>query len=68
MFSDKRESYILDLRSVIRRSSHLQGPGTTSLAELQTALGIFGYYARYIPNFSTLVELSYCTDNFNYDV
>ena len=34
----------------------LQAPPPTSLSELRTTLGAFGYFARHIPNFSTLVE------------
>ena len=34
----------------------LEAPAPTSISELRTTLGAFGYYARHIPNFSTLVE------------
>jgi len=38
----------------------VEAPPPTSLAELRTVLGAFGYYARYIPNFSSLVEPLRC--------
>ena len=34
----------------------VNAPAPTSPTELRTVLGAFGYYSKYIPNFSTLIE------------
>ena len=34
----------------------LKAPAPTSSTELRTVLGAFGYYSKYIPDFSTLIE------------